>query len=51
MMNRPKLGMTGIEKCIAVKKMNEKKEELGEAVMEALAMVKTKEALGYGKKK
>lgn len=50
-MKRPTLGMTGIEKCIQVKKANEKKEELGEAVMEALAMVKTKEALGYGKKK
>lgn len=44
-------GMTGIEKCIAVKKANEKKEELSESVMEALAMVRTKEALGYGKKK
>jgi len=43
--------MTGIEKCIQVKKANYKKEELAEAVMDALAMVKTKEALGYGKKK
>jgi|LakMenE18May11ns_1017448.scaffolds.fasta_scaffold8243255_1 hypothetical protein len=50
-MNRPTLSMTGIEKCIQVKKANDKKEELAEAVMEALAMVKTKEALGYGKKK
>lgn len=50
-MDRPKLSMTGIEKCIAVKKINEKKEELGEAVMEALAMVRTKETLSYGKKK
>lgn len=51
MMDRPKTSMTGIEKCIAVKKLNEKKEELGEAVMEAIAMFRTKEALGYGKKK
>jgi hypothetical protein len=51
MMDRPNLSMTGIEKCIAVKKANDKKEELAEAVIEALAMIKTKEALGYGKKK
>jgi hypothetical protein len=50
-MNRPTRSMTGIEKCIQVKKANDKKEELTEAVIEALAMVKTKEALGYGKKK
>lgn len=50
-MNRPTRSMTGIEKCIQVKKANYKKEELAEAVMDALAMVKTKEAIGYGKKK
>ena len=50
-MNRPTRSMTGIEKCIQVKKANDKKEELAEAVIEALAMVKTKEALGYDKKK
>lgn len=50
-MNRPTRSMTGIEKCIQVKKENDKKEELAEAIIEALAMVKTKEALGYGKKK
>jgi hypothetical protein len=50
-MKRPTLSMTGIEKCIQVKKANDKKEDLAEAVMEALAMIKTKEALGYGKKK
>lgn len=51
MMDRPKLSMTGIEKCIQIKKANDKKEELAEAVIEALAMVRTKEALGYGEKK
>jgi hypothetical protein len=50
-MNRPTRSMTGIEKCIQVKKANDKKEELAESVIEALAMVKTKEAMGYGKKK
>jgi len=50
-MNRPTRSMTGIEKCIQVKKANDKKEELAEAVIEALAMIKTKEALGYDKKK
>lgn len=50
-MDRPTRSMTGIEKCIQVKKANDKKEEIAEAVIEALAMVKTKKALGYGKKK
>jgi nitrogen regulatory protein PII len=51
MMNRPTRSMTGIEKCIQVKKANEMKEELSEAILEAMTMVKTKEAMGYGKKK
>lgn len=50
MMNKTR-SMTGIEKCIAVKKANEMKEEIGEDMLEALIMVKTKKALGYGKKK
>lgn len=48
-MNRPTRSMTGIEKCIQVKKANEMKEELAEALLEAVTMVKTQNA--YGKKK
>lgn len=48
-MNRPTRSMTGIEKCIAVKKANEMKEEIGEDMLGALIMVKTKKA--YGKEK
>lgn len=48
-MDRPTRSMTGIEKCIQVKKANELKEEISEALLEAITMVKTKNA--YGKKK
>jgi hypothetical protein len=50
MMNRTRT-MTGIEKCIQVKKAKEMSEEMGESMMEAMMMVKTKKAMGYGKKK
>lgn len=50
-MNRPTRSMTGIEKCIQVKKANEMKEELSEALLEAVTMVKAKKAMGYDKKK
>jgi hypothetical protein len=43
--------LTGIEKCVQIKKEREMMKEMSESIMEAAVMVQTKKALGYGNKK
>ena len=47
-MNKRTMGLTGIEKCIQVKKAKEMSEEMGESMMEALMIAKAQK---YAKKK
>jgi hypothetical protein len=43
--------LTGIEKCVQIKREKEMMKEMNESIMEAAVMVQTKKALGNGKKK